>query len=310
MITAETKRSPLEGHLPAVRGSLEFGAPMSRLTWFRTGGPAEALFRPADLSDLTDFLAALSKDVPVTLVGVGSNLIVRDGGIKGVVIRLGKPFAELRVEANRIVAGAGAMDITVSHLARDSGIAGLEFFRGVPGSVGGAIRMNAGAYGREVKDVLVSVSAVDRGGKLHTLKADEIAFTYRGNDIDPNWIIVEACFEGRPGDPAEIQKRMNEISAAREESQPLRTRTGGSTFKNPPGQSAWKLIEKSGCRGLTRGGATVSEKHCNFLLNTGEATSRDLEALGEEVRRRVKEATGVTLEWEIERIGEIQGIGR
>lgn len=310
MIAAETQHPPLEGLLPAVRGSLEYGAPLSRLTWFRTGGPAEVLFRPADLDDLTAFLACIPEDIPVTVVGVGSNLIIRDGGVRGVVIRLGKPFAHLNTDGCQLTAGAGAMDVTVSYLARDAGIAGLEFLRGVPGSIGGAVRMNAGAYGREIKDVLASVTAVDRQGNVHSVDAADIVFRYRGNDIDPTWIIVEARLEGSKGDPVQIQERMNEITAAREETQPLRSRTGGSTFKNPPGASAWELIEISGCRGLRRGGAVVSAKHCNFLLNTGEATSRELEGLGEEVRRRVKKVTGVTLEWEIERIGEVQGIER
>lgn len=300
---AATRTPALIDRLPAVRGELEAGGNIARLTWFRVGGPAEVLFRPADAEDLAAFLAALPADVPVITIGVGSNLIVRDGGVRGVVIHLGRRFAEISIEANRIVAGAGATDVAVAAAARDAGLAGLEFLSGIPGTIGGALRMNAGAYGGEIGDVLIRAQAVDRAGRFHEATAARLGLRYRHSEAPEDWIFVWAVFEGAPGDRATIARRMDEIRSAREDSQPMRTRTGGSTFKNPPGTSAWKLVDEAGCRGLRVGGAMVSDKHTNFLINTGDASAGDLEALGEEVRRRVREATGVELEWEIRRIG-------
>lgn len=295
--------------LPAVRGRLQEDVPLSGLTWFRTGGPADVFFRPADEADLVAFLKGLPSGVPLTVIGVGSNLLVRDGGLRGVVIKLGKPFAGIRIEGSELVAGAGAQDITLAHRAFEAGLTGLEFFRGVPGSVGGAIAMNAGAYGSETADVLVSVRCLKPDGSPVTLGLDEITFGYRQTSLPADWIIVEARFRGRIADKDQIARRMGEIVEAREESQPLRTRTGGSTFKNPAeetagGMKAWQLIDQAGCRGLRVGGAEVSEKHCNFLINRGGASSADLENLGEQVRRKVLASSGVDLQWEIRRIGE------
>ena len=290
--------------LPPMAGRIEAGASLADFIWFRTGGPAEWLARPADVADLSAFLAALDPAVPVMAVGVGSNLIVRDGGVAGVVVRLPKSFAKVTIEPDgRVRAGAAAMGITAASAARDAGIAGLEFLRGIPGTVGGAVRMNAGAYGRDVSDILVEATLVRRDGTVETWAADRLAYTYRHSAVPADAVVVEALFRGAPGDPAAIGAEMDRIAAEREASQPLRSRTGGSTFKNPPGEKAWALVDRAGCRGLVRGGAQVSEKHCNFLLNTGGATSADIEALGEEVRARVKAATGVTLEWEIARVG-------
>jgi UDP-N-acetylmuramate dehydrogenase len=290
--------------LPPVRGRLTANAPIGPMTWFRVGGPAEALFRPADLDDLAGFLAALPSDVPVTVIGVGSNLLVRDGGISGVTIRLGRGFVDIRPAGEQVESGAGALDLNVALTAAEAGIAGLEFLSGIPGTVGGGFRTNAGAYGSEFKDALVSADALDRRGGLHTVTPAEMGLSYRHSDVDPDWIFVRARFKGAAGDPAEIGRRMTDIRAAREASQPIRARTGGSTFANPPGHQAWRLIDEAGGRGLTRGGATVSEKHTNFLINTGNATAADIEGLGEEVRRRVYERFGVRLEWEIRRIGQ------
>jgi UDP-N-acetylmuramate dehydrogenase len=290
--------------LPPVRGRLTANAPIGPMTWFRVGGPAEALFRPADLDDLAGFLAALPSDAPVTVIGVGSNLLVRDGGIPGVTIRLGRGFVDIRPDGEQVETGAGALDLNVALTAAEAGIAGLEFLSGIPGTVGGGFRTNAGAYGSEFKDALVSADALDRRGGLHTLTPAEMGLSYRHSDVDPDWIFVRARFKGAAGDPAEIGRRMTDIRAAREASQPIRARTGGSTFANPPGHQAWRLIDEAGCRGLTRGAAMVSEKHTNFLINTGNATAADIEGLGEEVRRRVYERFGVRLEWEIRRIGQ------
>lgn len=290
--------------LPAVRGRLTAAAPLAPLTWFRTGGPADWLFEPADVEDLAQFLRALPAGVPVMAIGLGSNLIVRDGGVPGVVVRLGKAFAGIRPAGQHALAcGGGASGIAVASAARDAGIAGLEFLRGIPGTVGGFVRMNGGAYGREVADVLVSAVVLLRSGERVTLPADALGFGYRRSALPDGAIVVAAELRGTPGAPADIQAEMDRIAAAREESQPLRTRTGGSTFKNPPGRKAWELVDAAGCRGLRLGGAQVSEKHANFLLNTGDATSADIEALGEAVRTRVKAATGVELEWEIRRVG-------
>ena len=296
-----------DGHLidrlPAVRGRLTAGAQLDGITWFRVGGPAEVMFRPADAFDLAEFLAACPADVPVTVVGVASNLLIRDGGIPGVVIRLGGPFAALRSDGTTVSVGAGALALYLALAARLAGVAGLEFLSGIPGTIGGALRMNAGAFGRELSDVLVSAEAVDRAGRCFTVPVAELGLSYRRCAAPADWIFVGATLQGEPGEPAEITARIDDIARKRAESQPVRARTGGSTFANPPGHKAWELIDRAGCRGLTIGGAQVSEKHCNFLLNLGEASAADIEALGEEVRRRVLENSGVTLEWEIKRIG-------
>ena len=289
--------------LPSVRGRLTTNAPIGPLTWFRVGGPAEVLFRPADETDLADFLAALPTDIPVTVIGVASNLLVRDGGIPGVTIRLGRGFAEIAADGDSVRAGAGALDLNVARAAAEAGVAGLEFLSGVPGTIGGGLRMNAGAYGGEIKDVLVEASAVDRQGNIHHARAAELGLSYRHSDTPDDWIFTSAVLRGASDEPAAIAARMEEIRAAREASQPIRARTGGSTFANPPGDSAWRLIDTAGCRGLSRGGAMVSKKHTNFLINTGSATAADLEGLGEEVRRRVHSQFGVVLEWEIRRVG-------
>lgn len=289
---------------PDLAGSVEANASLADFIWFRTGGAAEYLVKPKNVDDLAAFLRTLPADVPVLPVGVGSNLIVRDGGVPGVVIRLPKSFAKVAIEpGNRIRAGAAAMGITVASAARDAGIAGLEFLRGIPGTVGGAVRMNAGAYGRETADILVEVTIVHRDGRIETLPKSALHYSYRHSELPAGAIVVDALFEGVPGDPSLIGAEMDRIAAEREASQPLRSRTGGSTFRNPEGQKAWALIDAAGCRGLRHGGAQVSEKHCNFLLNLGDATSADIEALGEEVRARVKAHSGVDLVWEIERVG-------
>ncbi len=302
-MTKPTTPQPLIDRLPAVRGRYSEQVALSRTTWFQVGGPAEVMFRPADRDDLAAFLRDKPADVPVTVIGVGSNLLVRDGGVSGVTLRLLRGFADIEVAGDEIVAGAAALDANVAAKARAAGLAGLEFLCGVPGTIGGAVRMNAGAYGREVKDVLISAEFLDPDGRPHSLTAGELAFTYRRSAAPEGWICVAARLAARPGDRDEIAARMDEIRAQRGESQPLRSRTGGSTFKNPPGHKAWQLIDAAGCRGLRQGGAMVSELHCNFLINTGAASAADLEALGEEVRARVLAASGVDLEWEIRRIG-------
>jgi len=303
MMAARKETHDWRDALPAVRGRLSFDAPMAPFTWFRVGGNAEVLFRPVDLRDLTGFLAGLPETVPLTVIGVGSNLLVRDGGVPGVVIRLTGRFSAIEARNGTIIAGAGALDLTVAKTAEENGIAGLEFLSGVPGTIGGALRMNAGAFGAEMKDVTVSAEALDRSGRLHILSLADLRFTYRHCAVSEDWIFLAATLRGRLGASDDIARRMEEIRAAREEAQPQRVRTGGSTFANPEGHSAWKLIDAAGCRGLRRGGAQVSEKHCNFLLNTGDATAADIEDLGDEVRRRVQETSGVELRWEIRRIG-------
>jgi UDP-N-acetylmuramate dehydrogenase len=309
MMAAAKLQPRLIDRLPRVRGRLTENAPLAGVTWFRVGGPAEVMFRPADEQDLAEFLARAPQDVPITVIGVGSNLLVRDGGVPGVVIRLGRGFVDMRVhDGQRIEAGAGALDLNVAITARDAAIGGLEFLVGVPGTIGGGLRMNAGAYGREIKDIVVTARIVDRAGDLRTLTNAQMGFAYRHSAPAEDVIFVSALLQGASGDPATIQTRMNEIDAAREASQPLRTRTGGSTFANPDdpraeGRKAWQLIEAVGGRGMTMGGAQVSEKHCNFLINTGAARAHDIEALGEELRRRVREQFGVELRWEIRRIG-------
>jgi UDP-N-acetylmuramate dehydrogenase len=290
--------------LPSARGVIEAGASLADFIWFRTGGAAEWLFRPADRQDLADFLAQLDPAMPLFPVGVGSNLIVRDGGVPGVTIRLPKSFAKVTIEPdNRVRAGGAAMGITVASAARDAGIAGLEFLRGIPGTVGGAVRMNAGAYGRDASDILIEVTVVLRDGRIETWPAARLGYSYRHSELPKGTVVVEALFAGTPGDKAAIGAEMDRIAAEREASQPLRSRTGGSTFKNPEGHKAWQLVDAAGCRGLRIGDAQVSEKHCNFLLNLGSASSADIEALGEQVRARVKAQSGIELEWEIQRVG-------
>lgn len=304
MMAARRASERLIERLPPVRGRLSENAPLAPVTWFRVGGNAEVMFRPADSDDLAAFLAAKPVDVPVTVIGVASNLLVRDGGVAGVVVRLGRGFVDIRAEGSKVVAGAGALDLNVALTCQQAGVAGLEFMSGIPGTVGGGLRMNAGAYGHEMKDVLREAVALDPMGQRHVLAAEALGLSYRHCRLPEDWIFVEARFAGESGEPEAIGRRMAEIQAAREASQPIRARTGGSTFANPPGHKAWKLIDRAGCRGLRRGGAMVSEKHANFLINTGDATAADLEGLGEEVRRRVFETSGVTLAWEIRRIGQ------
>ena len=288
----------------APRGKLTPNAPLAPLVWFKSGGPADWLFEPKELADLQAFLRELDPAVPVMALGLGSNLIVRDGGWPGVVVRLGKAFAKVtKTDELTLDCGGGASGILVSSTARDNSIAGLEFLRSIPGTVGGFVRMNGGAYGGEVKDILNDCDVVLRDGSLRTLPVADLHYTYRHSELPEGAIVVAARFKGRAGEPAEIQLEMDRISASREASQPLRSKTGGSTFKNPEGHKAWQLVDAAGCRGLTIGGAQVSEKHTNFLINTGSATSADIEALGDEVRRRVKAQSGVELEWEIQRVG-------
>jgi len=308
MMAAAMRPQRLIDRLPPVRGRLTENAPLAGITWFRVGGPAEVMFRPADRDDLVAFLADKPADVAVTVIGVGSNLLVRDGGVPGVVIRLGRGFAEVAIEGTTVRAGAATLDLNVALSACDAGVAGLEFLSGIPGTIGGALRMNGGAYGKEMKDVTVSAEALDAAGRVHRLSLAELGFTYRHCGVAEDWVFLSAELAGTPDAPQAIAARMQEIQTKREDTQPIRTRTGGSTFANPKqpealGRRAWELIDGTGCRGLTRGGAIVSEKHCNFLINTGNATAADLEGLGEEVRRRVFEQFGVTLEWEIRRIG-------
>ncbi|MFD2182225.1 UDP-N-acetylmuramate dehydrogenase [Rhodoplanes azumiensis] len=290
--------------LPDFRGRMTANEPLAPLTWFRVGGPAQVMVVPADEDDLAYLLARLPADMPVTMLGLGSNLIVRDGGVPGVVIRLGRGFSEITVEeGHRIRAGSGVPDVKVARAAQDAGLAGLAFFRGIPGSVGGALRMNGGAYGGETKDVLIEARGVDRAGRIHVLGNADMHFTYRHCGVADDVVFTSALFQGTPGDPAEIAAAMEKITESREATQPIKSRTGGSTFKNPPGRKAWQLVDAAGCRGLVVGDAQVSELHCNFLINRGNATAADIETLGETVRRRVKETSGVTLEWEIKRIG-------
>lgn len=289
--------------IPRVAGKLTPEAPLAPLVWFKSGGAAQWLFEPKDVSDLQSFLRDLGPAIPVWPLGLGSNLIVRDGGMPGVTVRLGKVFGKVSVDGMMLACGGGASGISVASAARDAGIAGLEFLRGIPGTVGGAVRMNAGAYGREVRDILTSAEVVLRSGERQTLALAELGYTYRHSALPEGAIVISAAFTGITGDPAAIGAEMDRIAAEREASQPLRSKTGGSTFKNPDGHKAWALVDAAGCRGLTIGAAQVSEKHCNFLLNLGGATSADIETLGEEVRKRVKAHSGVELEWEIQRVG-------
>ena len=289
--------------LPPVRGTYTYDAPLKDLVWFRTGGAAEILFRPADAEDLATFLAARSEDLRLSVIGVGSNLLVRDGGIPGVTVRLSSAFGKIETHGTRVRAGAAALDGAVARAAADAGIAGLEFLRGVPGTIGGALKMNAGCYGREIKDIFVEATALDARGNKITFKPADMGFVYRKSQTRDELVFVEAVFEGSLDNPDAIRARMEELSANREAAQPIRARTGGSTFKNPPGHKAWALIDEAGCRGLKIGDAQVSEKHTNFLINMGDARAADIEALGEEVRKRVKAKSGIELEWEIKRVG-------
>jgi UDP-N-acetylmuramate dehydrogenase len=298
-----TSTSHLIDRLPKPRGRLTADAALGPQTWFRAGGKAEVLFRPADTEDLAAFLKALPMDVPVTVLGVGSNVLVRDGGIRGVVIRLMRGFTGVAVEGNEVIAGAGAPDLNVALTARDHSLTGLEFLSGIPGTIGGAFPTNAGAYGGDLAQVLISAEAVDRTGRIRTVTPAELGLTYRHSTAPADWIFTSARLRAAPGDQLAIARRIAEIDSARAESQP-RSRTGGSTFANPLNMKAWELIDRAGCRGLTVGGAQVSDKHTNFLINTGEATAADIEGLGEEVRHRVFEQSGVLLQWEIRRIGE------
>jgi len=297
--------SRLVASLPELRGKLKAGAPLKDFTWFRAGGPAEVLYSPADEADLAYFMKGTPTDIPVTIIGLGSNLLVRDGGIEGVVIRLGRGFGEIAVEeGSRLRVGAAVPDVKVARAAADAGIAGLSFYRGIPGCVGGALRMNGGAHGRETREVVVEARAVDREGKVHVFRVAELHYEYRHCGVPDDLIFTEELFQGEPGEPAKILAEMDGIAAYREQAQPIKSRTGGSTFKNPPGKKkAWQLIDAAGCRGLAVGDAKVSEMHCNFLINEGNATGADIEKLGETVRARVKETSGVELEWEIKRLG-------
>lgn len=303
MMAPQQHSMDLIERLPAVRGRYQPDADLSKLTWFRVGGPAEVLYHPSDIADLTAFLEQKPDDVPVTVLGVGSNVMVRDGGVPGVVIRLSNMFAEIEVQDTRLIAGGGTSNLKAANQARQSGIGGLEFLSGIPGSIGGSVRMNAGAFGGEMKDLLISAQAVDGTGKLHDIASADFGFTYRHCDCPEDFIFVSAVLQGATAPAADIQARMEEIRLNRSEAQPTQTPTGGSTFTNPVGHKAWELIDQAGCRGLAWGGAAVSEKHCNFLINKGGATATDLEGLGEEVRRRVFQSSGIQLEWEIRRIG-------
>jgi UDP-N-acetylmuramate dehydrogenase len=293
----------LKSRAPKLRGRLMPNQSLAELTWFRVGGPAQVLFMPDDEADLAYFLGALPPEIPVTVIGLGSNLIVRDGGIPGVVIRLGRGFNEVTVDGLKITAGPAVPDVKVARAAQEAGLAGLSFMRGIPGAIGGALRMNGGAYGGETKDVLVEARAVDRQGRIHVLSNADMHYTYRHCGAPEDYIFTAATFQGRPGDPAVIAAEMDKITESREATQPIKSRTGGSTFKNPPGHKAWQLIDAAGCRGLIAGGAQVSELHCNFLINLGAASAADIENLGEAVRKRVKDKSGVELDWEIKRLG-------
>jgi UDP-N-acetylmuramate dehydrogenase len=294
----------LRARMPGLRGRLLANQPLAELTWFRVGGPAQVLFSPQDTEDLATLLAQLPAEVPVTVIGLGSNLIVRDGGVPGVVIRLGRGFGDIAPEdGHRVRAGTAVPDVKVARAAQEAAIAGLSFLRGIPGSIGGALRMNGGAYGGETKDVLVEARGVDRSGRIVRFTIADMHYTYRHCGAPDDVIFTEAVFQGAPGDGAVIAAEMDKITESREATQPIKSRTGGSTFKNPPGHKAWQLIDAAGCRGLQIGGAQVSPMHCNFLINLGGATAADIESLGETVRTRVKETSGVALEWEIKRIG-------
>jgi len=303
MSAAAVQTQTLLDRLPPVRGRMSEHASLAKVTWFGVGGPAEVLFKPADVEDLAAFLKSKPKDVPVTVIGVGSNILVRDGGVPGVVIRLGRAFANITVNNTDVLCGAGALDGNVARTAQQAGVTGLEFLSGVPGTLGGALRMNAGAYGADMQNIVHSAVALDGDGNRHDLTANDLGFSYRTCTVPNDWIFVDVHLLGHAGNSQDIMTSMDDIKKAREGSQPLRTRTGGSTFKNPQGQKAWQLIDEAGCRGLKIGGAQVSEMHCNFLINDGTATADDIESLGETVRRCVHEKSGIDLVWEIRRIG-------
>jgi UDP-N-acetylmuramate dehydrogenase len=291
--------------LPDLRGKLTAGALLSELTWFRVGGPAQVLFRPADEADLVYFLKSIEPGLPVSVIGLGSNSLIRDGGVKGVVIRLGRGFSQVAAEAgNRLRVGTAVPDVKVAQAAANAGITGLAFYRGIPGCIGGALKMNAGAHGTETKDTLIEARAVDRKGNIHVVSLADMGLTYRHSSVPGDWIFTEALYQGSAGDKEVIQKEMAEVAEYREEHQPTRERTGGSTFKNPPDNSAWQLVDAAGMRGFRVGGACVSEKHCNFLINDRDATAEEIETLGETVRARVKAQSGIDLQWEIKRVGE------
>jgi UDP-N-acetylmuramate dehydrogenase len=289
--------------MPDLRGRLLANQSLAELTWFRVGGPAQLLFMPEDEADLSYFLAQFSAEIPVTVIGLGSNLIVRDGGVPGAVIRLGRGFGDIAIEGTRLRAGAAVPDVKVARAAQEAGLAGLSFMRGIPGGVGGALRMNGGAYGRETKDALVEARAVDRAGRIHVLSNANMHYAYRHSGAPDDFIFTQALFAGEHGDPVAIAAEMEKITESREATQPVKSRTGGSTFKNPPGHKAWQLIDAAGCRGLRQGDAQVSDMHCNFLINLGNANAADIETLGETVRRRVQKKSGIELDWEIKRIG-------
>ena len=303
-MNGEALITKLMASLPDLRGKLKAEAALSDLTWFRAGGPAEVLYSPTDEGDLAYFLRETPPDIPVTVIGLGSNLLVRDGGIEGIVIRLGRSFSDIKVEeGHRLRTGAAVPDVKVARATADAGIAGLSFYRGIPGCVGGALRMNGGAHGRETCEVVIEARAVDRKGQVHVLPVADLHYQYRHCSAPEDFIFTQALFQGEAGEPAKILAEMDCIAAYREQAQPIKSRTGGSTFKNPPGHKAWQLIDAAGCRGLSVGDAKVSEMHCNFLINEGKASGADLEELGETVRARVKETSGVELEWEIKRLG-------
>lgn len=294
----------LKARMPELRGRLAANFSLADITWFRAGGPAQVFFSPQDEADLAYFLKNKPEGLPVFVIGLGSNLLVRDGGVEGVVIRLGRGFADIKAEPDhRLRVGTVVPDVKVARAAAEAGIAGLAFYRGIPGSIGGALRMNAGAHGSETKDVLIEARAVDPAGNIHVLSLADMGFTYRHSGVPHDWIFTEALFQGTPGETAAILRAMDEVAEYREKHQPIKERTGGSTFKNPAGHSAWKLIDDAGCRGFRVGGAMVSEKHCNFLINDRNASGEDIERLGETVRARVKATSGVTLDWEIIRLG-------
>jgi UDP-N-acetylmuramate dehydrogenase len=303
-VSAPDLPTSLAAQMPSLRGRLSGNVRLGDLTWFRVGGPAEVLFSPADAADLAYFLARLPRQIPVFVLGLGSNLLVRDGGVPGVVIRLGRGFANIASTGeHRLRVGAAVPDVKLARAAADAAISGLAFYRGIPGSIGGALRMNAGAHGRETRDVVIEARAVDRQGRMHVLALADLKLSYRHCGVPDDWIFTEAQFQGSAGNPADILKQMSEVADYREANQPIKQRTGGSTFKNPPHASAWKLIDQAGCRGLRIGDAKVSEMHCNFLINDGAATAEDIERLGETVRARVKAVSGIALHWEIIRLG-------
>ncbi|MDG1286162.1 MAG: UDP-N-acetylmuramate dehydrogenase [Rickettsiales bacterium] len=295
-----------ESQLPKVRGRYRFGADLSKTNWFQVGGPAEVMFKPEDAEDLALFMREKPADLPVTVIGVGSNLIVRDGGIEGVVIRLGRGFAKMEREGDILTVGAGCLDVNVAHYSAECALSGTEFLSGIPGTIGGALAMNAGAYGSEIKDVLVEVQVVTPEAQVKWVSPELFNYAYRHADLPEGWIFTAAKLRGVAGDSATISARIDEIQKAREETQPIRSKTGGSTFRNPEGHKAWELVDKAGCRGLTIGDAQVSEKHCNFMINIENATAKDIETLGDEVRKRVKETSNIDLHWEIKRIGKVQ----